>query len=150
MKLPFKKKIYSLSDSKLVSKKFSSLLTNGNIVLLEGNLGTGKTTFVNLICSNFGITETTSPSFSIVNEYSSKFKVYHFDFYRIKKKEELFDIGFFDYLNDEEAIIFIEWADLFPEVIPEKYYKISIKFVMQDVREVQIVKKNNIKWKKIN
>lgn len=140
MELPLKRKLYSLSDSRLLCKKFSSVLTNGNIVLLDGNLGTGKTTFVKLICSNFGITEITSPSFSIVNEYSGKYKIYHFDFYRIKKKEELFDIGFFDYLNDDEAIIFIEWADLFPDIIPEKYYKISIKFDPKDIREVQIIK----------
>jgi len=140
LELPLKRKLYSLSDSRLLCKKFSSVLTNGNIVLLDGNLGTGKTTFVKLICSNFGITEITSPSFSIVNEYSGKYKIYHFDFYRIKKKEELFDIGFFDYLNDDEAIIFIEWADLFPDIIPEKYYKISIKFDPKDIREVQIIK----------
>ena len=68
-----------------------------------------------------------SPSFSIVNEYSGNNKVYHFDFYRLKKIEELYDIGFEEYLNDEDAIIFIEWGNLMNEALPRNYLEILIE-----------------------
>ncbi|MCB9247484.1 MAG: tRNA (adenosine(37)-N6)-threonylcarbamoyltransferase complex ATPase subunit type 1 TsaE [Ignavibacteriales bacterium] len=74
-----------MDDTLRVAKELSHLLTGGNIVLLEGNLGSGKTTLVKNICKNYGIENATSPSFAIVNEYYGTHKIFHFDFYRIKK-----------------------------------------------------------------
>ncbi|MCB0745080.1 MAG: tRNA (adenosine(37)-N6)-threonylcarbamoyltransferase complex ATPase subunit type 1 TsaE [Ignavibacteriae bacterium] len=141
--MPFKKKLISLDDTLRVAKELSHLLTGGNIVLLEGNLGSGKTTLVKNICKNYGIENATSPSFAIVNEYYGTHKIFHFDFYRIKKVEELYDIGFDEYLNDDEAIVFIEWAELFPEILPNKFIKIAINFNDEEQRELEITNTKN-------
>ncbi|MGA8262938.1 MAG: tRNA (adenosine(37)-N6)-threonylcarbamoyltransferase complex ATPase subunit type 1 TsaE, partial [Ignavibacteriaceae bacterium] len=73
-----------------------------------------------------GINNVSSPTFAIVNEYLNRIKIYHFDFYRIEKSEEIINIGFNDYLNDNEAVIFIEWGELFSKILPRKRYEIKI------------------------
>ncbi|MEO8399340.1 MAG: tRNA (adenosine(37)-N6)-threonylcarbamoyltransferase complex ATPase subunit type 1 TsaE, partial [Ignavibacteriaceae bacterium] len=65
--------------------------------------------------------------------HEGKFKVFHFDFYRIKKVEELYDIGFKDYLNENGAVVFIEWGNMFPEILPKKRLEIEIK-ILDDFR----------------
>ncbi len=122
MELPHHQKLVSLTETKTIAAKIANHLKVGDIVALEGNLGSGKTTLVKNICQNFNINNVNSPSFSIVNEYEGIHKIYHFDFYRIKKIEELYDLGFDDYLNDE-SIVFIEWADSFGEILPKNYIK---------------------------
>lgn len=111
-----------------IAKEFSSLLKAGDVVALIGNLGTGKTIFVKGICVGLNASENPlSPTFSIINEYKGKFLIYHFDFYRIKDIEELYDIGYEDYFNDE-SICLIEWADLFEDVLPENHIRVIIDF----------------------
>lgn len=94
-----------------------------NILLLKGNLGVGKTTFTQFLLKNLGSTdEVNSPTYSIVNEYNTpKGKVYHFDLYRLKNIEEVFDIGIEEYL-DNAFLCIIEW----PEVYEEELY--GLKF----------------------
>ena len=111
-------------------------------MVLNGNLGTGKTTLVKNICEQWEISNVNSPSFSIVNEYSGTNKVYHFDFYRLKKIEELYDIGYEEYLNDEESIIFIEWGNLMNEALPRIYLEILIATNPSDERKIRIIKHN--------
>ena len=96
--------------------------------------------FVKKTLTNFGITWVNSPSFAIVNEYKNSFKFYHIDFYRLKSSKELFDIGFNDYLNDKEAIVFIEWGNLFPQVLPKKRIEITLKMNSANTREILITK----------
>ncbi|MCJ7935263.1 MAG: tRNA (adenosine(37)-N6)-threonylcarbamoyltransferase complex ATPase subunit type 1 TsaE [Chryseobacterium sp.] len=93
-----------------------------NILLLKGNLGAGKTTFTQFLLKNLGSTdEVSSPTYSIVNEYStSKGKVYHFDLYRLKSIEEVYDIGIEEYL-DNSFLCIIEW----PEVYEEELYGLN-------------------------
>ncbi|MFZ1290222.1 MAG: tRNA (adenosine(37)-N6)-threonylcarbamoyltransferase complex ATPase subunit type 1 TsaE [Melioribacteraceae bacterium] len=138
MKVLIQTEIHNLSELKNFADEISKLIKIGDVVLLEGNLGSGKTTLVKLICLNYGIENVVSPSFAIVNEYFTKNKIYHFDFYRIKKIEELYEIGFHDYLNDEEAIKFIEWAELFPEILPKSFIKIIIHQNENDVRNIEV------------
>lgn len=142
MDFPFQQSISTIEETNSLAVLLSNQFNVGDIVVLNGNLGSGKTTLIKSICKNYSITDSTSPSFSIVNEYFGKHKVYHFDFYRIKKIEELYDIGFEDYLNDSEAIIFIEWAELFPEIIPPTHYEISINLTTTNERSIKIIKKN--------
>ena len=92
-------------------------------MLFNGELGSGKTLFIKSALSSVGITEVNSPSFAIVNEYHKDFHIYHFDFYRLKNSAELFDIGWQDYLNDEESLIFIEWGKRFPSVFRQNAWK---------------------------
>lgn len=142
MLIPFQDKLRSLEESKNIGSKLAKVFRENDVIVLDGDLGTGKTTLIKYICSFYNISEVSSPSFSIVNEYSGNVKVYHFDFYRIKKVEELYDIGFEEYLNDEEAIVFIEWGNLIPEILPNQYYEISLQYTSDNERQIKIVKKN--------
>lgn len=140
MKFPFNIKCKSEEETKKLAEKFNLILNKGDLVILNGNLGSGKTFFVRSILSEYGFEEVTSPTFAIVNEYSTEPKIYHFDFYRINTKEELIQIGFEDYLNDNEAITFIEWGEMFPEILPNKKYVVNFKIIENNEREILIEK----------
>jgi tRNA threonylcarbamoyladenosine biosynthesis protein TsaE len=134
--------ICSITNSERESLKFANdfakELKAGDIVAFTGDLGTGKTFIVKAIANYFGIDEVTSPTFSIVNTYEQDVRIHHFDFYRLKKVEELYDIGFEEYLNDRSAIVFIEWAEMFEELLPQSIYRISIKHLGESKREIKI------------
>lgn len=130
MDFPFKKEINTEEATESVAVEFAKHLKCGDIVCLNGNLGAGKTFFIKQVVKQFGITNASSPTFAIVNEYTADKRVYHFDFYRINKVNELFDIGFNDYINDNDSIVFIEWAELFPEVLPS--HTINVNMILND------------------
>ena len=132
--------IKSELETEAIAKAFAEQLNTGEVVVLSGELGAGKTFFVKKALANFGITWVNSPSFAIVNEYKNSHKFYHIDFYRIKSVNELLDIGFEDYLNDEDAIIFIEWGNLFSQVLPKKRIEVKIKNNSDSSREIIITK----------
>jgi len=140
MELPFKTFVNSEEETLSVAKEFAKILKEGDIITLNGDLGTGKTFFVKAVCKEYNFENVNSPTFAIVYEYSGDKKIYHFDFYRIKKIEELYDLGIEEYLNDEEAITFIEWADLMKEVLPNKFYSVTIKMTEENKREIDITK----------
>ncbi|GBD89879.1 tRNA threonylcarbamoyladenosine biosynthesis protein TsaE [bacterium BMS3Abin04] len=140
MNFPFKIIAHSEEATKSIASRFSRVIKTGDVVALNGNLGSGKTFFVKSVCENYNITGVQSPTFAIVNEYSGDKKIYHFDFYRLKNTEELLDIGFEDYINDTETIIFIEWADKFNNVLPMDRYEINFNFVNERSREIEIKK----------
>jgi len=93
------------------------------VILVNGEMGVGKTTFIKALCKTLGVKEgTSSPTFSIVNEYLTDNKeiIYHFDVYRLKNESEAYDIGMDDYLYSG-AWNFIEWAEKIPSLIPDHY-----------------------------
>ena len=111
-------------DTKSVAEKFSKLIKQGDFILLSGNLGVGKTTFIKYIINSLQkankqkISEVTSPTFSVTNEYQIKKKlIKHYDLYRIKNKKELNNLGIQENLKDQ--ITFVEW--------PEKVKKIKVE-----------------------
>lgn len=130
MKFPYDVKVSSEEETAGLAKEFSKTLQGGEVVALNGDLGAGKTSFIKFLLRNFEIDNVSSPTFAIVNEYEGRLKVNHFDFYRINKVEELYDIGFEEYLTREDTVTFIEWADLLPEVLPSR--RIEINFVVND------------------
>ncbi|HOI29753.1 MAG TPA: tRNA (adenosine(37)-N6)-threonylcarbamoyltransferase complex ATPase subunit type 1 TsaE [Melioribacteraceae bacterium] len=138
--LPFSRIVESESETEEIAAGFSEMISEGDLVLLNGDLGSGKTFFVKCLCSNYGIQNVTSPSFAIVNEYSGLKKIFHFDFYRIKKLNELYDIGIEDYLKDDKAIALIEWAELWNEIIPNKHYEVRIEMFNEQKRKISITK----------
>lgn len=140
MDFPFEINCLSENDTVSLAKEFSEILEEGELIVLTGNLGTGKTFFVKEVLKNFNIGNVTSPSFSIVNEYHGNQKFYHFDFYRLKNIKELSDIGFQDYLNDSESIIFIEWGELFEDILPKNHIKIVIENLGDSKRKFTIIK----------
>ncbi len=119
---------FGLKDLKQVAKHTIKAAAGFTIWLLEGEVGAGKTTLVKAIAEELGVTETvSSPTFSIVNEYTAGSKpIYHFDFYRLKKEEEAYDIGVDEYL-DSGNLCWIEWADKIPSLLPEKYFTIKLE-----------------------
>lgn len=140
MEVVLEKVVKSIQDTKELAETLTSSFKKGDIIILTGNLGAGKTFLVKKFAECFNINSTSSPSFSIVNEYcNSEVNIKHFDFYRIKDIEELYNIGIEEYLSDNESIKFIEWGNLFKEVLPKNYYEISI-FVENDKRNFVIKK----------
>jgi tRNA threonylcarbamoyladenosine biosynthesis protein TsaE len=137
---PWSHTVFLENETVEIANHFASELKPGDVVLLNGKLGSGKTFFVKNVCMNFGIQNVSSPSFSIVNEYEGAYKIFHFDFYRVEKAEELEDIGFDDYLNDSEAIVFIEWAEMFEKMLPRNHYKINFQIITDGKREIKIDK----------
>jgi tRNA threonylcarbamoyladenosine biosynthesis protein TsaE len=126
MKFPCTYKVHSEEETVNIAQQFSSTLSPGEVIILNGNLGSGKTFFIKNVLQYFNITEVNSPTFSLVNEYSSNRKFYHFDFYRIENVNELYDIGFDEYMADEEAVKFIEWGNLFRSILPHRRTEIEI------------------------
>lgn len=130
----------SEKDTEQIALSFITEINQGDVVILNGPLGSGKTFFVKKIAEYFKISNTSSPTFAIVNEYLGDKKLFHFDFYRINSINELHDIGFEDYLSDSEAITFIEWGELFPEILPQSRYEIQIDLNEDDSRKIVITK----------
>ena len=139
---PSKIKSSSEGESALVAKEFMLSCKKGDRVVLNGNLGAGKTFFIKAALSSIGVKNVNSPSFAIVNEYQNNFHIYHFDFYRLKNSSELFNIGWQDYLNDDESIIFIEWGKRFPSVLPSERIEINIDMINESEREFSFEKFN--------
>ena len=127
MLFPYTHKVITEKETDKMAAEFASVIGEQDVIVLNGNLGAGKTYFIKSVLRSFGIDSASSPTFSLVNEYYGNIKFYHFDFYRINEVRELYDIGFDDYLNDEEAIKFIEWGDLFTSVLPQRRIEIEIK-----------------------
>ena len=112
------------------AKAFVEAMGDSTIFAFYGSMGAGKTTFIKAICEEMGVEDViTSPTFAIVNEYRSATSgelIYHFDFYRIKKQEEVYDMGYEDYI-ESGAVCFMEWPELIEELLPEDGVKVSIK-----------------------
>ncbi|MEP4535505.1 MAG: tRNA (adenosine(37)-N6)-threonylcarbamoyltransferase complex ATPase subunit type 1 TsaE [Cyclobacteriaceae bacterium] len=122
------------------AEKLKELLKDYPVVCLNGEMGAGKTTFIKKVCELLGVEdETSSPTFSIVNEYRDENddSVYHFDFYRIKSAQEALDIGAEEYFYSGHPCL-IEWPDKINELIPEEHLEININLVENNHRELTI------------
>ncbi|MDT3388354.1 MAG: tRNA (adenosine(37)-N6)-threonylcarbamoyltransferase complex ATPase subunit type 1 TsaE [Bacteroidota bacterium] len=122
-------KIDSLETIRDAAKEFVEQLGDHTVFAFYGKMGAGKTTFIKAICEELGVEDViTSPTFAIVNEYRSAINdelIYHFDFYRIKKLEEVYDMGYEDYFYSG-ALCFLEWPELIEEILPGETVKVSI------------------------
>jgi len=131
---------YSLDK---IDKFIPKILDNihSNIILLLGEMGSGKTTLVKHLVKNLGgIDEVSSPTFALVNEYQTPDKkIYHFDLYRLKDETEALDFGIEEYFADENALIFIEWPQIIETYIPENSQKIRIIVKNSDTRILEIL-----------
>ncbi len=121
-------KIDKLENIHQAAKEFIKAMGDGNVFAFYGKMGAGKTTFIKAVCECLGVEDViTSPTFAIVNEYRSQTSelIYHFDFYRIKKLDEVYDMGYEDYFYSG-ALCFIEWPELIEELLPEDAIKVTI------------------------
>ena len=121
-------KINDLEHIREAARQFIDAMGDQQVYAFYGHMGAGKTTFIKAICEELGVDDVvTSPTFAIVNEYTAAdgTPIYHFDFYRIKKLEEVYDMGYEDYFYSG-ALCFIEWPELIEEILPEDAVRVSI------------------------
>jgi len=131
----------SFEETVEFGRKLGAMLNPGDVICLSGDLGTGKTALTNGIAKGLGITSyITSPTFTLVNEYQGKFPLYHFDVYRIADPEEMFDIGFDEYIYGD-GITIIEWGELISEILPREIIRVVIRKNLGkglDIREISV------------
>ena len=109
----------SEAETMAAAKEVAAKLKPGDVILYEGEMGAGKTAFTRGLAEYFGTEdEVTSPTFALVHEYRGKIPLFHFDLYRITGFDDLYGIGFFDYLN-RGGIIAVEWSENVPELSEE-------------------------------
>jgi len=130
---------YQLPDIDAVAKQLLQLSSPHKIFLFYGEMGAGKTTLIKALCKVLGVEGTTSsPTFSLVNEYVRKDgKIYHFDFYRLKKQEEALDMGCEEYFYSGDYC-FIEWPEKIPDLLPEHYTEVRITEQSGGLRQISM------------
>jgi tRNA threonylcarbamoyladenosine biosynthesis protein TsaE len=122
-------KIKDINEIRSAAREFIDNMTAGKVFAFYGKMGAGKTTFIKAICEEMGVDDViSSPTFAIVNEYetSEEDTIYHFDFYRIKKIEEVYDMGYEEYFYSGN-LCFIEWPELIEDLLPEDATKVTIE-----------------------
>lgn len=131
--------VFTLDELELVAQKVIDQKTP-KVILFHGEMGVGKTTLIKQLCKTLGVTSTTSsPTFSLVNEYETidNQVVYHFDFYRLKNGMEALDMGADDYFYSGNWC-FIEWAEKIPSLIPDEHAVITIELVENEKRHLTL------------
>ncbi|HHZ06465.1 MAG TPA: tRNA (adenosine(37)-N6)-threonylcarbamoyltransferase complex ATPase subunit type 1 TsaE [Clostridiales bacterium] len=128
----------STEDTENIGEALASTLSGTEIIALFGGLGMGKTAFTRGLSKGLGVdNEVSSPTFAIVNEYSGKFNIYHFDMYRIDSWEDLYSTGFFDYLDT--GVLVIEWSENIENALPDGYIRVELsKGELENNREIKI------------
>ncbi|WP_311481196.1 tRNA (adenosine(37)-N6)-threonylcarbamoyltransferase complex ATPase subunit type 1 TsaE [uncultured Anaerococcus sp.] len=131
--------INNLNDLEKFANSLAPLLKEGDVINLIGDMGAGKTTLVNAIARYFGIYDSSSPTFAIVNIYEGDKTIYHLDLYRFDNPDDLLDIDFETYFYPEGAITFLEWAENGRGYLPEGMINIKIDKLDSNTREIQIL-----------
>ena len=118
---------YSPEETRIVGASLSPVLLPGDVISLSGDLGAGKTVFVQGLAIALGVERgVTSPTFTIVHEYEARFPIIHLDVYRLNSFQEVIDLGFEEYL-DPEAIVLIEWGDAIAPMLPRRHLDIEMR-----------------------
>lgn len=118
----------TLDNISTAAKEFLDTIGDARVIAFYGSMGAGKTTFIKALCEQLGVNDViTSPTFAIVNEYTAGNgePVYHFDFYRIKKIDEVYDMGYEDYFYSGNLCL-IEWPELIEDLLPEDALRVTI------------------------
>lgn len=130
-------------ETQKIASDFAKTLKSGDVICMYGDLGAGKTAFVQGLAKGLQIHEPiTSPTFTIVNEYEGSLPLYHFDVYRIADSDEMYEIGYEEYI-DGDGVSVIEWAELISDILPDDRYEVTVsKDYTQDenYRKIEIRK----------
>ena len=115
----------SPEETEKIGERIAEKLKGTEVIALFGGLGMGKTAFTRGLCRGLGVDEgVSSPTFALVNEYSGKFNIYHFDMYRVTTWDDLYSTGFFDYIDN--GVLVIEWSENIEGALPDNAVKITI------------------------
>jgi tRNA threonylcarbamoyladenosine biosynthesis protein TsaE len=133
--------VKSINELKVAATKLIQFAGDEKIFLFYGDMGAGKTTFIKSLCECLGAAENvTSPTFSIVNEYLGRAKkIFHFDFYRLKKQDEALDMGYEEYFYSGDYC-FIEWPEKISGLLPEHYIRVDIQVLSNNQRMLTFAK----------
>ncbi len=134
--------ITSVDDLQQAAEKFAAIMDDRTVYAFYGEMGAGKTTFINALCKVLGVEEdvANSPSFSIINEYRSDTTaelIYHFDLYRLENLDEAFDIGVEDYF-DSGALCLLEWPERIEPLLPDDTVRVNLKINDDNTRTITI------------
>ena len=130
---------HSEDETLALAGKLANLFRAGDVLVLTGILGAGKTVFVRGLAAAMGIDEdlVNSPSFTLVNEYKGEKSIYHFDLYRLADASELYEMGWEDYLN-RDGLVVVEWGEKAGGLLPQRYYRIEFGIIDEVQREINI------------
>jgi len=134
-------KTRSSRETHSAAKLFAKKIKPGSVILLEGDLGCGKTTFVKGFAEGLGIKSSehvTSPTFVIMRLYKGKIPIYHFDLYRLESNAELEAIGFEEFINDTHAVSCVEWPEKAGGLIPGDAFRVQLKITGLNTRTISI------------
>lgn len=139
-----KKEVRNLQDTLEIGKIIAKNLENGSVLCLDGDLGAGKTTLTQFIAAELGVREyVTSPTFTIIKEYEGRLPLYHMDVYRIESEDEMYDLGYGEYIYSDGVTI-IEWSQKIKNMLPEDRINIEIqKSVEENTRILDITGKGS-------
>ncbi|MEK7605263.1 MAG: tRNA (adenosine(37)-N6)-threonylcarbamoyltransferase complex ATPase subunit type 1 TsaE [Patescibacteria group bacterium] len=134
---------HSTEETYAYAKKISETLKPGDIITLQGDLGSGKTTFTQGLGKALGITRPiTSPTFLFIKSYSIEKgvikKLYHVDLYRIEKEEDIKGLGLMEMLSDSEAITVIEWPEKMGSLLPQRRIALEFEYVDENTRRIEV------------
>lgn len=116
----------SYEETEKIGESLAGKLKGTEIIALYGGLGAGKTAFTRGLAKGLGVDDgVSSPTFALVNEYSGKYNIYHFDMYRIDSWEDLYSTGFFDYMDN--GVMVIEWSENIENALPDNHIKVTIE-----------------------
>ena len=136
-------KTNNAKETEELGLRIGQALRGGEILAMTGDLGAGKTTMTKSLASGLDIDEhITSPTFTIVNEYEGRLKLFHFDVYRIADVEEMYDLGFEEYIYSGGVCI-IEWSNLIEEILPDDTINIQILYIDDNKRQINITGKGS-------
>jgi len=130
---------HSEEETEALARRLALSFNAGDVVILTGSLGSGKTTFVRALAAARGVDEKliNSPSYTFVNEYGGEPPIFHFDLYRLGDKAELTEIGWDDYLA-RDGIVLVEWGERAVGRMPYRYYVISFRVLSENEREIDL------------
>lgn len=133
----------SEEETNILASQLASKLLPGAIVLLNGDMGAGKSVFARGIIQSLGYKGVvTSPTFTLMNEYPTEPVVYHFDLYRLKSYDQLYDIGYDEYIYSD-GISLIEWSEKMEHLLPENYVEIIIEKIDPTTRKITVIPDDN-------
>ncbi|WP_313991089.1 tRNA (adenosine(37)-N6)-threonylcarbamoyltransferase complex ATPase subunit type 1 TsaE [uncultured Selenomonas sp.] len=127
---------HSPEETAHLAGTIGKIIHEGTVICLDGELGAGKTLFVRALARTLGVeSDVTSPTFNLMNIYEAACPIVHFDLYRLASEAELEEIGFYEYAEATEGIVLIEWAEKFPNAMPEDRLQVRIEALTREERQ---------------